>query len=169
MNAPRRPPHGGRGLKSFIKDISAELEASPSPRRAWIEISLRAVQHLPIRSPSPRRAWIEIHHSHPLPLRPPSPSPRRAWIEMCSVLSLFFSRKSRPPHGGRGLKWYQGAQINISNCRPPHGGRGLKWSCLLMKPVLFGSPSPRRAWIEIRLSPASAVLRLVALPTEGVD
>ena len=33
----------------------------------------------------------------------------------------------------------------------------------------FGSPSPRRAWIEIQRRAADECHRAVALPTEGVD
>ena len=57
--------------------------ASPSPRRAWIEIRTRKYCPSCIKSPSPRRAWIEIIlvyfvGSHLVK----SPSPRRAWIEI---------------------------------------------------------------------------------------
>ena len=64
-----------------INDITP---ASPSSRRAWIEISDSTVLTMPVQpSPSSRRAWIEI----PLPamqemLHPESPSSRRAWIEI---------------------------------------------------------------------------------------
>ena len=36
----RRPPHGGRGLKSKSLRIATTIPASPSPRRAWIEIAV---------------------------------------------------------------------------------------------------------------------------------
>jgi len=38
----RRPPRGGRGLKCFIAASSTARGASPSSRRAWIEIAVRA-------------------------------------------------------------------------------------------------------------------------------
>ena len=57
-----RPPHGGRGLKCVIVDITNNFNVSPSPRRAWIEISLGQIGLTDIKlSPSPRRAWIEIN------------------------------------------------------------------------------------------------------------
>ena len=34
----RRPPHGGRGLKSCKVNPCHRATESPSPRRAWIEI-----------------------------------------------------------------------------------------------------------------------------------
>ena len=79
---------------------------------------------------------------------------------------------SRPPHGGRGLKFYlqpppwyrwwsspsRGTWIEMYRPdpggarragRPPHGGRGLKY--LLFSPILKdGESSPSRGtWIEI--------------------
>ena len=36
---------------------------SPSPRRAWIEMSNVYENVVKMRSPSPRRAWIEITSS----------------------------------------------------------------------------------------------------------
>ena len=79
---------------------------------------------------------------------------------------------SRPPRGGRGLKfdqvgraWYtvrsppsRGAWIEIrmlwllnlrSFRRPPRGGRGLKSLSLLLRPRLYRSPPSRGAWIEM--------------------
>ena len=35
----RRPPHGGRGLKSLVPDQEAVLAVSPPTRGAWIEMS----------------------------------------------------------------------------------------------------------------------------------
>ena len=35
--------------------------------------------------------------------------------------------------------------------------------------LLFWSPSPRRAWIEIKIMRPHSVIITVALPTEGVD
>ena len=42
-----------------LKQFSLPL-VSPSPRRAWIEISITMSVMPLIESPSPRRAWIEI-------------------------------------------------------------------------------------------------------------
>ena len=55
-------------------------QASPSSRRAWIEIAQKCCFWRFLRSPSSRRAWIEIPAHYPL---------RR-------------KRESRPPRGGRG-------------------------------------------------------------------
>ena len=101
-----------------------EAAASPSSRRAWIEISARRWRNTLTRSPSSRRAWIEIrwyYRSHCLPA---SPSSRRAWIEITIAgsytkvnsvallaegvdrnrLEIKYKRKfvGRPPRGGRG-------------------------------------------------------------------
>ena len=57
---------------------------------------------------------------------------------------------SRPPHGGRGLKFDTDISAFQSAIgRPPHGGRGLKFGIVGALDRVFGSPSPRRAWIEI--------------------
>ena len=80
----------------------------------------------------------------------------------------------------------------FSDGRPPHGGRGLKLLWMVIFAIVAGSPSPRRAWIEILSNIASGIgsvcrpphggrglksylilLKIftasVALPTEGVD
>ena len=84
-----------------------------------------------------------------LPNRSKSPPARGAWIEIPTALFLQALLVSRPPHGGRGLKYTgytpvkiddksppaRGAWIEIGEKddertdiqgRPPHGGRGLK-------------------------------------------
>ena len=80
----RRPPHGGRGLKSSLYSSDcAWYVGSPPARGAWIEISRRGRRRLcPGASPPARGAWIEIA------------------VEK----SLGLGNGSRPPHGGRGLK-----------------------------------------------------------------
>ena len=60
------------------------IPASPSPRRAWIEIFLSYLSIFVLSSPSPRRAWIEILIIVVVIQLLKSPSPRRAWIEMVS-------------------------------------------------------------------------------------
>ena len=40
----RRPPHGGRGLKSYMVEKGDKISQSPSPRRAWIEIVTKSVK-----------------------------------------------------------------------------------------------------------------------------
>ena len=54
-------------------------------------------------SPSPRRAWIEITSESKLVLEGwMSPSPRRAWIEIYIPPRQAAKDPGRPPHGGRG-------------------------------------------------------------------
>ena len=127
----------------------SHLHKSPSPRRAWIEILNLFEVFIKIGSPSPRRAWIEILCNQTQRGQSRSPSPRRAWIEIKKSVSLRPRDWRRPPHGGRGLKWFC---LNIAighNGRPPHGGRGLKYGSEQTRTALLRSPSPRRAWIEI--------------------
>ena len=78
-----------------------------------------------------------------------SPSPRRAWIEITIDNSTIKQLISRPPHGGRGLK-FPAFDFKIGDDRrPPHGGRGLKYFQSFDKTLNTWSPSPRRAWMEI--------------------
>ena len=53
-------------------------------------------------SPSPRRAWIEISTDRRPCYYRASPSPRRAWIEIGTYPTVDSRTKGRPPHGGRG-------------------------------------------------------------------
>ena len=124
------------------------VQASPSSRRAWIEITvfspLRIFSHVallaegvdrnrkPARllygltpSPSSRRAWIEISQIRRSAPHTSSPSSRRAWIEI---------QKGTVPHR--------------------NGHR---------------SPSSRRAWIEIDDRVRHHRRTGVALLAEGVD
>ena len=101
------------------------LRKSPSPRRAWIEITaspstpLSLMVALPtegvdrnqlsllamksrLASPSPRRAWIEITPITMTSVDLASPSPRRAWIEILAGDLAAVVGGGRPPHGGRG-------------------------------------------------------------------
>ena len=41
---------------------------------------------------------------------------------------------SRPPHGGRGLKYRGHEERPEGHGRPPHGGRGLKYEALIFIP-----------------------------------
>ena len=105
--------------------ITVEL-ASPSVRRAWIEmdstfdrlfdllVALRtegvdrncwSVMTLwkSATSPSVRRAWIEISFTSAQRLAFwRSPSVRRAWIEILCCRSSTGKVQGRPPYGGRG-------------------------------------------------------------------
>ena len=39
LSGQSRPPHGGRGLKFGMQDVSWELVKSPPTRGAWIEMA----------------------------------------------------------------------------------------------------------------------------------
>jgi len=104
-HSPRRPPRGGRGLKCHDRHHFSDHRGSPSSRRAWIEI---------------------VHGVRAQPV-PTSPSSRRAWIEIVTLAALAREQPSRPPRGGRGLKFFM-----------------LHFWCTVKT-----SPSSRRAWIEI--------------------
>ena len=67
-----------RNIDAAIKEM--DEVASPSSRRAWIEINRRAVDGDLHKSPSSRRAWIEIDGAG-------------AAEAVCD---------GRPPRGGRG-------------------------------------------------------------------
>ena len=145
---------------------------SPSSRRAWIEIAQNDTK-LPPRSSSPssRRAWIEISCSPvTLIVAVRSPSSRRAWIEI--------------PRRGERMRCCpvallaEGVDRNIldPDCKLPHQNVALlaegvdrnRYSNL--KPCVFdGSPSSRRAWIEIKAGGGHPLRRSVALLAEGVD
>ena len=56
----RRPPHGGRGLKSSMPLTKFANSVSPPARGAWIEIPPFAPFSDLIASPPARGAWIEI-------------------------------------------------------------------------------------------------------------
>ena len=76
---------------------------SPSPRRAWVEISLmRSVTSLLMGSPSPRRAWVEIQEPAAGRQR------RRVALPAEGVGRHHKLSNARPICGGR----------------PPRGGRG---------------------------------------------
>ena len=144
---------------------------SPSPRRAWIEIkkSCAYVFFECCRPPHGGRG-LKCKHAGQSPQGLPSPSPRRAWIEIIHLKCIKDMILSRPPHGGRGLKSQSCTPLLLpAQCRPPLGGRGLKYKDLDYFKGRTLSPSPRRAWIEMRDSVIVCKDKRVALPTEGVD
>ena len=57
---PRRPPHGGRGLKCPCRPLRLLGPPSPPARGAWIEIINCLLLIANIVSPPARGAWIEI-------------------------------------------------------------------------------------------------------------
>ena len=128
-----------------IKPLS--VGASPSSRRAWIEMTACFNTAFGVVSPSSRRAWIEIirlHAQKPAPLvallaegvdrnmrmqtffpqKQVSPSSRRAWIEMCaSILPRAAWWVALLAEGvDRNGNMYH-VVTGVSG-RPPRGGRG---------------------------------------------
>ena len=146
-----RPPHGGRGLKSAVCCVQPQHTRSPSPRRAWIEISVtshsvhsdsrrpphggRGLKSADAKtkigwlsSPSPRRAWIEMTSLLQNPTPTPSPSPRRAWIEIPRILKTSGRTLLSPSPRRAWIEIILRGLIKTHRlCRPPHGGRGLKY------------------------------------------
>ena len=55
-----RPPHGGRGLKCRVFDVTESLGLSSSTRGTWIEIDKRGAGGQGKWSSSARGTWIEI-------------------------------------------------------------------------------------------------------------
>ena len=56
-----------------------------------------------------------------------SPPLRGAWIEISNKRTTLRSSQSRPPRGGRGLKFRISKRNGQNSSRPPRGGRGLKY------------------------------------------
>ena len=76
---------------------------------------------------------------------------------------------SRPPRGGRGLKYHQFASLFGRQRRPPRGGRGLKYQDGLGEQDNGQSPPSRGAWIEMQTFDIDKKLRDVAPLAGGVD
>ena len=79
----RRPPHGGRGLKSYRLKIKRTLQGSPPARGAWIEITevYSALAQMSGRPPHGGRGLkfrLRFYHIWRI-LSPPA---RGAWIEI---------------------------------------------------------------------------------------
>mgnify|MGYP004515881669 CR=1 FL=1 len=140
----RRPPHGGRGLKS----ASCPLYTGSA-----------------CRPPHGGRGLKSCHKSHQDANRRRPPHGGRGL--KCDV-QLFFKRlrKGRPPHGGRGLKYRRKAPDNTAVRRPPHGGRGLKYPTWMDAEGRGWSAPTRGPWIEIVVCQEEKTLFLSA-PTRG--
>ena len=121
-----------------------------------------------------------------------SSSMRRTWIEMFIGGCRSHTTLSRPPCGGRGLKFIDGCfpdNIALSSSmrrtwieiqkntwqsrqlvgRPPCGGRGLKYENYVRRIKRKKSSSMRRTWIEISKSDAAKEMYEVVLHAEDVD
>ena len=77
-----------------------------------------------------------------------SPSPRRAWIEIKYKIDYRNSDRSRPPHGGRGLKFCDGDYPNQHNASPSPRRAWIEMTTPRAPTAAGGSPSPRRAQSE---------------------
>ena len=159
-----------RNVKSHLEPIWQQ--ASPSSRRAWIEIPLRGQQGCGRRSPSSRRAWIEMIcpagqwggvavalltegvdrnwlHQRCRPKSKRSPSSRRAWIEMDDVARQEALRKV--------ALLTEGVDRNICSPKVPNilrvalltEGVDRNTNAQQRAAAAITSPSSRRAWIEI--------------------
>ena len=119
-------PTEGVDRNILVTASPIEAMASPSPRRAWIEICCfgllwrSSAVALPTEGVD-RNLGVEVAVAQQDPVALPtegvdrnniqrlglwltykSPSPRRAWIEILVISWLTFSPDCRPPHGGRG-------------------------------------------------------------------
>ena len=96
-----RPPHGGRGLK-FAHGANRLVH---------------------VGSPPSRGAWIEISSTFGAGRRRASPPSRGAWIEIAFTLREVKPHDCRPPHGGRGLKYFDHSATGLTaDVAPLTGG-----------------------------------------------
>ena len=132
----------------------SEPVESPSTRRAWIEIPLLADDHVfKVLSPSTRRAWIEIAILK-VGLKPSlqSPSTRRAWIEiLCPIALTIRVFVALHPEGVDRNHKAHGITVAKSVVALHPEGVDRNRPCLIREVYRAGSPSTRRAWIEIFL------------------
>ena len=104
--------------------LGARKNPSPSSRRAWIEMPIRAMPLLVVMSPSSRRAWIEIAAMPPDDQLEPSPSSRRAWIEIAEATIRCRSFIVALLAEGVDRNIQQTFEATPLSGRPPRGGRG---------------------------------------------
>ena len=144
--------------------------SSPSTRRAWIEMLKPASHALISSSPSTRRAWIEILSAATI-CAPPyrSPSTRRAWIEILDKYIGFevIGVALHPEGVDRNRVQIKKSAVFCVALHP----EGVDRNCIssIMMSASARSPSTRRAWIEMRQLPDTAMELSVALHPEGVD
>ena len=123
------------------------VDASPSSRRAWIEIVFVGFVDGVVVSPSSRRAWIEIRRQH-----------ERAFRSPVALLAEGVDRNPACPCSLRG-RWVallaEGVDRNASGAS-------------MIAPAV-ASPSSRRAWIEMQALRRRTCPHQVALLAEGVD
>ena len=80
---------------------------------------------------------------------------------------VFLVDYSRPPRGGRGLKFTYTRFGSLYQGRPPRGGRGLKFFRFPAIVCMKVSPPSRGAWIEICCCRKFSPVSLVAPPRGG--
>ena len=62
-------------------------------------------------------------------------------MKFAEVQDLVSQALGRPPHGGRGLKYFFSYNaVHVQSRRPPHGGRGLKYERRYGRGLLFCRP-----------------------------
>ena len=87
----------------FLHHLTKLVSTSPSPRRAWIEISVRGIAAGTIIVALLAEG---VDRNFRLPgantIDPASPSSRRAWIEIMLGVAASAITVGRPPRGGRG-------------------------------------------------------------------
>ena len=127
-----------------------ENEASPSSRRAWIEITSDMAQGRRNGSPSSRRAWIEIFGRMSSSTKTTSPSSRRAWIE--SFRQRVDENYKEVALLAEGVDRNNSVLLStVKNQSVALLAEGVDRNSfrLIQLATLYRSPSSRRAWIEI--------------------
>ena len=164
-----RSPHGERGLKYKIRrPIPADCGSLP-PRGAWIEMNSFCSSTQGMMSLPPRGAWIEIVRKHFPFVNRRSRSPHGERGLKCQGWRTWGYRSRRSPHGERGLKSVYEQPLEIPMGRSPHGERGLKYASYMGQDTVAESLPPRGAWIEILPAAGTAPPVPVAPPTGSVD
>ena len=122
-----RPPHGGRGLKSFPGLLADKTCGSAPTRGPWIEICQCISRSTVVTSAPTRGPWIEIRcWAAPWPGGWSAPT-RGPWIEIFRRFSTVGSPGMSAPTRGPWIEMKVDSRIkSLESGRPPHGGRGLK-------------------------------------------
>ena len=145
--------------------------ASPSSRRAWIEIlSASSPTAKCAGSPSSRRAWIEIQRD----IRPAGLGRVALLAEgvdrnYCSSQWVRLSHEVALLAEGVDSNWPWPIESVVHCVALLAEGVDRNRLTVFFVVASVQSPSSRRAWIEIRAAEASATVSYVALLAEGVD
>jgi len=187
-----RTPHGVRGLKQVHWRSVHRGHLSHPARGAWIETVRSRSKCSASESHPARGAWIETRQQLVSRCAATASHPARgAWIETRLRTRSWTCRRSRTPHGVRGLKRHapvleldnlgshpaRGAWIETCNWRD----RGKSWSSHPARGAWietcnwrdrgksWSSHPARGAWIETNTSDAWILQRTVAPRTGCVD